>query len=234
MRRLVASLGLAIAVAAAPAALFVGAAPAAAQRDWTRTVTATPEGGFVMGNPDAPVKVVEFVSLTCSHCSAFAQEGVPALTRDYVRSGRVSLEYRNFVLNIFDVSAALVARCGGAASFFPVADQMLATQEQWLSRFENMSEADRDRLSGLDPPGQLVHIAEVGGLTAMAANHGITAEQARRCLADRAGLERLIAMTRGAVEQHQVSGTPTFLVNGSKVDAHDWQTLEPVIRRAAS
>ena len=69
----------------------------AAQRDWTQTVARTPEGGFRMGNPDAPVKMIEYLSLTCPHCAAISRgERRDALIRDYVRSGRVSIEYRNY------------------------------------------------------------------------------------------------------------------------------------------
>ena len=55
-------------LAAAPAA---AQAPAVANVDWSQRVATTPEGGFRMGNPDAPVKLVEFLSLTCSHCATF-------------------------------------------------------------------------------------------------------------------------------------------------------------------
>ena len=58
----------------------VAAIPAPNGGDWTKTVTETPAGGYVMGNPEAPVKVVEYASLTCNHCAACAECGFPALT----------------------------------------------------------------------------------------------------------------------------------------------------------
>src|SRR3569833_3015065 len=96
-----------------------GAAVPAKARDWTRVVRATPAGGFVMGNPDARVKLVEYGSMTCPHCRAFEAEGVPTLVGKYVKSGQVSWEFRNYVRDAFDVSAALIARCNGAGAFFP-------------------------------------------------------------------------------------------------------------------
>ena len=116
-------LGLAIIASAhpsaAPAAPAANARPAA--RDWSHTVVATAEGGFRMGNPAAKVKLVEYGSLTCGHCANFARAGVASLVGTYVRSGKVSYEYRNFILNGLDVAASLVARCGGASRFFPIA-----------------------------------------------------------------------------------------------------------------
>jgi protein-disulfide isomerase len=203
-----------------------------AQRDWTRTVVQTPEGGFRMGNPEAPVKVVEYLSLTCPHCADFAQNGVPALVRDYVRTGRASLEYRNFVLNGVDVTASLLARCGGADHFFPIAGQFLATQAQWMSRIDGLTQAQRDQLTALPPNERLARLAELVGLTTIATRNGVTAAEARRCLTDEAGLGRLDQMARAA-SALGINGTPTFLINGARVEADDWAQLEPLIRRTA-
>ena len=71
-----------------------------------------------MGNPKAKVKLVEYGSLTCPHCRHFAETGMVPL-KAYVKSGKVSFEYRNYILNGIDVAATLVARCGGAAALLP-------------------------------------------------------------------------------------------------------------------
>ena len=68
--------------------------------DWTKMVTQTPEGGFLMGNPQADVKLIEYGSMTCPHCAEFAEKDAPALIDKYVKSGRVSFEYRNFVRDL--------------------------------------------------------------------------------------------------------------------------------------
>lgn len=223
--------------AAGALALPVASAPAlqaqpAAQRDWSRTVVQTPEGGFRMGNPDAPVKLVEYLSLTCPHCADFARDGVPALVRDHVRRGRVSLEYRNFVLNGVDAMAALIARCGGAERFFPIAGQFLATQNEWLERIEGLSQAQREQISALPAADQRARVAEFAGLTEIAGRHGLSAAETRRCLADPAGIQTLERMAQAA-SGAGVDSTPTFLINGARVPARDWGELEPLIRRAA-
>jgi protein-disulfide isomerase len=203
--------------------------PAAVQRDWTKMVAKTAEGGFRVGNPDAPVKLVEYGSMTCSHCAHFAEEGVPDLLRDHVRTGRVSFEFRNFVLNPYDLTASLLSRCAGPANFFGVTDAMFAGQTQWLSRYSSLSEATQKEIAGAPEAERPWRVAALGGLDAIAARGGVTEARAKACLADKAGITQLVEMRRAAQEAHQVTGTPTFLINGVKASAHDWTTLEPLL-----
>src|SRR3569833_2354772 len=108
-----------------------GAAVPAKARDWTKVVRATPAGGFVMGNPNARVKLVEYGSMTCPHCAHFDEDSVPSLIANYVKSGKVSWEFRNYVRDTIDVSAALIARCGGAKRFFPLTRALFKDQPSW-------------------------------------------------------------------------------------------------------
>jgi protein-disulfide isomerase len=218
-------LALASLTLAVPAATPAQQRPA--QRDWAQTVAATPEGGFRMGNPAARVKVVEYLSLTCPHCAEFARTGTPALVRDHVRGGRVSLEIRNFVLNPADMAASLLARCAGPAHFFPMSERLFATQAQWAPGVD----AALASAGGDVSPQALAAAAEQGGLTAIAAQHGVPAARARQCLTDRAGFDRLVQIYRAAAEAG-VNGTPTFMINGSVVQVNDWPSIERLIRQA--
>ena len=231
MRKPALALILASLAAAGPAAAQPRR-PAAAAADWSRTVVATPEGGFRMGNPNARVKLVEYGSLTCGHCAAFARQGMAPLVGGYVKSGKVSYEYRNFILNGLDVAATLVARCGGAARFFPVADKLYATQPQWMGRLSAMTAAQKAQLNALPENQRLGRLAETVGLTGLAAQHGIAPAAAKRCLADQAALDRLARMAEAAGAQG-VQGTPTFFLNGSNIGTHTWATLEPILRESA-
>jgi protein-disulfide isomerase len=207
------------------------AAPhAAVADDWTRTVALTPDGGFRMGSPAAKVKLVEYGSLTCPHCANFSATAMPGL-KSYVRSGKVSYEYRNFVLNGIDVTATLLARCGGANGFFAITEAMFASQPQWLGSVAAMT-ADQKREIGTLPVAQkLDRIADVAGLRQLAAKGGVTPKQAQQCLSRDAAMDELQRMRQRGTDLG-VEGTPTFFINGEKLKAFTWADLEPDIRNA--
>ena len=217
---------------AGTAAHLSAAAPgtAAAQRDWSKAITATADGGYRIGNPAAAVKLVEYGSLTCSHCATFAEVGVPQLLSKYVRSGRVSFEFRNFVRDPADMAAALLSRCVAPARYFSLTDRYFRSQTQWMGRIQAMSEAQLAEIAALSPHQQLPRFAALGGLEAIAAQDGVAAARAPACLTDQKATARLVAMRKVAIEQHGLKGTPTFLINGKKADtAYDWATVEPLL-----
>ena len=118
--------------AASNAPINLTPAPPRAGRDWTQTVVATPEGGMLMGNPNAKVKLVEYGSLTCPHCREFDETGSEPLINTYVKSGQVSYEFRNYVRDAFDLAATLIARCNGPKGFFPLARSLYKDQMNWV------------------------------------------------------------------------------------------------------
>ena len=212
----------------------VASIPAPNGGDWTRTVTETPQGSFVMGNPNAAVKVVEFGSFTCPHCAKFAEEGIPDLVNSYVKTGQVSFEYRNFVRDPADLAASLLARCGGATPFFTLTEQLFAAQNEWLGRLQTaLTPADQQAMQSMAPGQVAVTVADKAGLTQFVRMRGIPEEKARTCLADQQATERLVAMTNEGTQTYQVPGTPSFLINGKLVeDTADWKSLQPKIREA--
>jgi protein-disulfide isomerase len=222
------ALALIAAVTVSTAAAGAPSARGEAARDWTRTIAATAEGGYRMGNPDAPVKLVEYVSLTCPTCAAFAREGMPPLRRDYVGAGRVSIEYRNFFLNPYDATAAVLSRCAPAAEYFALTDAILAAQPEWTGRLADLERTELEALSSLPYAQRMGRIAALSGLDRIAARHGVNEEAARACFADEPGLRRLVEM-RQVAEGMGVQGTPSFLVNGRLVSAYTWSALAPLL-----
>lgn len=218
----------------APAGGNAAAAVAApAGQDWTETVVATPEGGFRMGNPDAPVKLVEYASLTCPHCAEFAREGVEALKANYIRTGKVNLEFRSFLLNPVDAAASLVVVCQGPGPVFKLIDQLYADQQTWGTKFSTVPEAEVQRISALPETERFEALAKAGGLDQFFAARGIPQAKIQACLADKAALDRLVQLRERGVKEDGVTGTPTFLINGKLVDgAFNWATLEPKLREA--
>ena len=230
--RLAGAAAAALALALIPAAAAAKPVPkAAAAHDWTRTVAVTPEGGFRMGNPSAPVKLVEYGSLACPHCRHFEETGYKPLVQQYVRTGKVSYEFRNLLINGPDIAISLLTRCAGPSKFFPMSQLVYATQEQWQKKIEDMSDADKAALDKMTERQRVVRFAELGGLGQIGSRFGVTPARARQCLADPKGLQRLLDMTKTAIDGG-INHTPTFLINGKVTDAATWEALEPLIRQA--
>jgi protein-disulfide isomerase len=226
--------GLAVAVAAcAIAPVTASAARPAPSRDWSRAVALTPEGGFRMGNPAARVKLVEYGSLACPHCRHFKETGYDPLVKNYVRTGRVSYEFRNMVLNGPDISVSLLTRCAGAAGFFPMSAVVYATQPQWEKKVMGVSEADKSALDAMSDDQRIVRYAANSGLVPVAARFGVTPARARQCLTDGKALKRLLDMTQAANDKG-VDHTPTFIIDGNVTDAATWEQLEPKLKTALS
>jgi protein-disulfide isomerase len=220
------------AAAAASSAPTVAVAPPASG-DWTEAVAPTAAGGFVMGNPDAKVKLVEYGSMTCPHCAAFDKEGVPTLLANYVKNGKVSWEFRNFVRDPYDLTASLIARCNGAKSVFGLTRAIYAAQPEWIAKLQIVPPATMEALSKLPPAQQFPAYAKAAGFQQFAAMRGVPVTKTDACLTDTKEIDRLVQMNSDAVSQYNVPGTPTFLINNTVVpDTATWELLEPKIKAA--
>ena len=210
---------------------LAGAVPVA--RDWTRVVNTSPAGAFVIGNPAARVKLVEYASYTCPHCGAFSVQSRPVLELKLIRSGSTSLEFRPYVRDALDLSAAVLARCAGPAAFARINAAIFAKQDDWLPRGIEFQDANAARLNIYPVSARLRALAEGSGLTAIAASEGLNAAHADACFADGKQIERLIAMTDSVPAGF--TGTPTFLINGKMVPAAaSWDRLQPILRAAGA
>jgi protein-disulfide isomerase len=227
MMRPLAFLAGALIAAGAPVAVLAATAETAPTRDWSKRVEATAEGGFRMGNPDAPLKLVEFLSLTCGHCADFADEAMPRV-KEKVREGRVSVEYRNYVLNHYDIAAAILSRCAAPANYFALTEAFLAEQGVWAEKIDALTPAQRAEVEVPPTPATMKRIAELLGLKAIAARHGVTRASADACLADPRRIQQLLAMGNAA-EQLGIDGTPSFMLNGTVIGSQNWHSLEPVL-----
>ena len=202
--------------------------PAPNNGDWTQVVAHTPDG-FRMGNPDAPVKLVEYASYTCPHCATFAEAAGAPLRDTYVRSGQVSWEFRSFLRNAQDVAISLLVQCMPADAAFRTADQIFAQQQELLS---SVDESEAQRLTPLPPEQQIAPLARAMELDTFFARRGLPESRFSQCLADRQTIQRLTDVTNRAVNELQVQGTPTFFINDEKQDVSEWSGIEPRLRAA--
>ncbi|QNN64562.1 thioredoxin domain-containing protein [Sphingomonas rhizophila] len=212
------------------------AVPAPASGDWSEITTESPQGGFIMGNPVAKVKLVEFGSMTCPHCREFDETAAPKLIENYVKKGLVSWEFRNFVRDPYDITASIVARCGGAPSFFGLTRSFYASQNDWIAKLQAATTDPQQAaaLQAMPPQQQFKAISDIAGFPTFAAQRGIPKAKLEACLADEAAATKLVQMNSDAVASYpEIPGTPSFLINGelSKVPG-TWEALEPEIKKA--
>ncbi|GBD44666.1 hypothetical protein HRbin40_02156 [bacterium HR40] len=145
----------------------------------------------VVGDPAAPVAIIEYFSLTCPHCAAFHRETLPALRARYLDTGKVKLILRDFPLDRYALFAALLAHCAGPERYPAFVDVFLETQEQWAR--------------ATDPLAALKQIAQLGGLPP---------ERAEACLADQAMIDAVLKMRLEGEKVHGVRSTPSFVIGG--------------------
>jgi protein-disulfide isomerase len=202
--------------------------------DWTTTVTQTPEGGFLMGNPNAKVKLVEFASMTCPHCMEFEEKGVPTLKDKYVKTGQVSYEFRNYVRDAFDLTASLITRCNGANGFFPLTEALFEDQSNWVERIQAAAPEQLQQLQSLPPNQQFLELAKIAGFQQWAAVRGVPQAKSTQCLTNENSVNQLVQMTSDATTQYpDFTGTPTFVINGKLFDGRPtWESLEPALKDA--
>lgn len=211
----------------------LGLAQPAAARDWDQVVTKLPSGAFLIGNPAARVKLVEYESFTCPHCAAFSSESVKVLRGQMIRSGSTSLQVQNLIRDPIDLGAAILARCAGVRGFEPLSTAIFAAQDEWLPRAFDFEQANGQRMAMYPKMARLKATADGAGLTDLARQHGVTQPQIDACFADESQLTPIMAMMQA--EPKGITGTPSFTINGKlQQGIYDWAHLEPALRAAGA
>lgn len=216
--------------AATGEALTPIAAPAGTS--WSETAAATPDGGFRIGNPDAPIKLVEYASHTCSHCAEFSQKGSGPMD-GYVDKGTVSYEIRNLVRDPVDLTIAMLARCGPAESFHPLADQVWGNFTTLMNTFQSNGAA-LEAASQQPEARRLQAIAQASGMLDFFAARGVSKDQAMACLADTDKAQAIVDKSQKDSEDLKLQGTPTFFINGKQIDGTTWEIVEPALQAAGA
>ena len=221
------------AATAAPSGEQIAKIAPPAGSSWADTYAVTPEGGYRLGNPDAPIKLVEYGALSCSHCAEFAEKSAVELRDSFIASGRVSYEVRFFMLNALDVPATLLATCGAPEATLPLAEQFWGWQKNMFTSLQS-NEAALNAAGQLPPEQRFAAIAKAGAMDTFFAARGIAADQAKVCLADTAKATKLVEATNKAAEELNITGTPTFFLNGAKLDVNTWEAVKVALEKAGA
>jgi protein-disulfide isomerase len=202
--------------------------------NWSDVVNETSDG-YMMGNPNAKVKLVEIGSLSCPHCKLFEDEGVPKLVDTYVKTGQVSWEFRPYLIHgAIDVAADLLVRCNGVKTFFPLSQALYKDQAIWMGKLE----AQQDKVNQIQnlPPNQLfLQMASLLGLQEWAAARGVPVAKSNKCLTDQKMLDKEVQVSANVNNQYpEFEGTPAFVINGTMQpkDVTTWGSLEPRLKDA--
>ena len=217
---------IAVAVAATAAlALFAAATPAQPVR-WSAKVETSPIGAYIVGNPNAKVRLVEYFSYTCSHCAEFAKAGTVPLRTLYIDKGLVLFEYRNLVRDPVDLTAALLARCGGAKTFAANHHAIFMAQPVWLAKVQKAPEAMVKSWYVGTESERARKIAADTGLFALMQKRGYTLAQVNACLDSEVAQAELTGMTNIGLSADHIRGTPTFFINGRDAQVTVWSALK--------
>ena len=211
----------------------IAAIPAPAGKSWAETATISEFDGYVLGNPDAPVKLVEYASFTCGHCADFSEQAAGPLRDKYISSGVVSYEIRNQIHDPFDLVMARLARCGQPESFHPLAEQVWTNLNSVIEGAQ-ANPAALEAAMKLPENQRFVAFAEASGLDDFFAARGLSKDQANSCLSDSASVQAIAERSAKQSEELNVTGTPTFFVNGANVGTIGWPELEAILQRAGA
>lgn len=205
---------------------------APAGQSWTETAAVTPEGGNVVGNPNAPIKLVEYASHTCGACANFAQESAGQIDK-FVESGVVSFEIRNQIHNPLDLTLAMMVRCGEPTAFHPLAKDAWANLNTIIDRAQQDQAAMTAAMQA--PEAQrFQRIAEASGLLDFFAARGVSRDQAMQCLADTEQARQIAQNSTTQSDELGVTGTPTFFLNGRRLDGSRWSEVEAALQAAGA
>lgn len=177
---------------AAPDTPKVAAPAARGSVDQADLLADAPIEEKIVGNPDAPVTIVEYASMTCPHCASFHNNTWPAIKEKYVDTGRARLIFREFGFDPRAEAGTMLARCAGD-NYFAMIDVLFKQQATW-------SRAP-------DGKAALLKIARLAGFSQ---------ESFEACLTDQKLLDDLRAVKNRGANEFGVDSTPTFFINGNK------------------
>ena len=164
----------------------------------------------VLGDPNAPVTIIEYASLTCPHCATFHRETFPEIKEKYIDTGKVKLESRDFPLDERAALATLLAHCVPEDRYFPLIGLLFEQQHSWAVA-----------------PNLIEQLKKMGGFA------GLSPEDADACFNNQALYDKVLGQRKIYSDSGAVSSTPTFYVNGSKiVGAQPFATFEEAIEAA--
>ena len=148
-----------------------------------------------MGDQNAPIKMLEFASLTCGHCARFHNEVMPTIKEKYILTGKIFFTYKDFPLDKFALKASIISRCSGNENYFKFLDVFYKKQSSWTRT--------------KDPFKSLLKIAKIGG---------IKDEEIKVCVGNKSIEDGLLKDRLTSSKKYDITATPTIYLNGEKYE----------------
>ena len=197
---------------------------------WHSNVEVT-DDGHVIGDPDAETVLTEFVSYTCGHCATFAKQGDPALDIAFISSGKLRFEVRSFIRNALDLTVSMMVACGAPKKFKGNHAMFMRSQDDWLQRAMNAPQSQQAAWGRGDRAARISMANSLGLIDKMTKQRGYTLPEVNACLGDDTKAQQLMVGTQNAAADYQISGTPSFALNGETLpQVHSWQSLYPALK----
>lgn len=170
---------------------------------------------MTLGNPDAPVTVIEYASFTCPHCAAFHAGPYKQLKADYIDTGKINFVYREVYFDRYGLWASMIARCAGTEdAFFGMSDLIYEKQSEWARAGE---------------PAAIVGELRKIGLLA-----GLDAETMESCLQNADQARTLVAWYQENATKDGIESTPSFVINGKRYSNMPYEEMVQIIDDAAN
>jgi protein-disulfide isomerase len=182
-------------VTPAPGAAAVAAPESKGEIDVAKLMSPGPLPDVVMGDPNAPVTIIEYASMTCGHCADFAVNVLPTIQKDYIDTGKAKLIIREFPFDPRAVAGFMLARCAPDDRRNAMVEALFQQQDSW-ARAQNASQA-------------LLDIAKLAGFTE---------DSFRACLSDKDLQGKVVATQQKGASEFGVEATPTFFINGRRYE----------------
>ncbi len=185
------------------------------------------EGGHRFGNPEAKVKLVEFMGYTCSLCATFARQGDSAIRLAYVPTGRISYEIRHLIRDPVDLTAALLTHCGEPQKFAGNHEAIMYRYEDWMAKVQKSTQAQRSRWQFGSHSARFQAIASDLDFYDIMQGRGYTRSQIDACLSDEAKAQAMAEQSAADIAKYGLPGTPSFVLDGELLEGtHNWPALE--------
>ncbi|MBL4719744.1 MAG: DsbA family protein [Alphaproteobacteria bacterium] len=170
----------------------------------------------IMGDPAAPIEIIDYSSMTCPHCRTFHTEILPALKKKYIDTGKARLVFRDFPFDRTALMASVLARCGPPKQYFNFLDVLFEKQPQWGA--------------SANPKKALTRIGKLGGLSE---------SDYQACLDDKALIDGIVEYRLDGTQKYNVVSTPTFIITGPNgqetiVGAQPLEAFDEALKKVAN